>query len=100
MLRCHGCGCGRKYFASSRRLGFLAGTLLFGVKANGACLPFRRDDGMSKVPGQWRPEPGDVAGNPSVIPRQCCQAICNIVMIRAVKLVRRGTMWAVAPQGP
>src|SRR5882762_1993347 len=63
-------------------------------------MAFRRNDWTPQVARQWRPKPGDVAGNPSVIPRQCCQAICNVVMIGAVKLVRRGTMWAVAPQRP
>src|SRR6267142_3495037 len=63
-------------------------------------LAFRRNDWTPQVARQWRPKPGDVAGNPSVIPRQCCQAICNVVMIGAVKLVRRGIMRAVAPQRP
>src|SRR6266481_7666581 len=63
-------------------------------------MAFRRNDWTPQVARQWRPKPGDVAGNPGVIPRQCCQAICNVVMIGAVKLVRRGTMRAVAPQRP
>jgi len=89
MLRCHGCGCGRKYFASSAPPRFLVGTLLLGVKTIGPDWPYRGDIGTSKVPGQWRPEPGDVAGNPGIILRQRCQAIRNIVVVRAVELVRR-----------
>ena len=100
MLRCHRCGCGRKYFASSRRLGFLVGTLLLGVKANWSWLAFHCCDGTSKVPAQWRPEPGDVAGNPGIILRQRCQAIRNIVVVRAIELVRRRIVWVVAPKRP
>jgi hypothetical protein len=90
----------RKYFARPSRLGFLIGALLLGVKTDRRRLAFRCDDGMSKVPGQWRPEPGDVAGNPGIILRQRCQAIRNIVVVRAVELVRRRIVRVVAPKRP
>src|SRR6266404_1715130 len=51
-------------------------------------------------PRAMEAQAGDVAGNPGIILRQRCQAIRNIVVVRAVELVRRRTMWAVAPQRP
>src|SRR5579859_7942825 len=91
---------GCKYLAGSRRLGFLIGTLLLGVKANWSRLALHCSDGTSKVPRQWRARPGDVAGNPGIILWQRCQGIRDIVVIRAIELVRRGIVWVVASQRP
>ena len=46
-------------------------------------------DRTPEIAGQWRPEPGVIAGNPGIILRQRWQAICKVVMIGAVEFVRR-----------
>ena len=58
------------------------------------------DDRTPQVSWQWRPKPGNVARNAGIVLRQRRQAICDIVMIRAVEFVRRRIARMVAPERP
>ena len=55
---------------------------------------------MSQITLRWRPELRDVEGDTGIVLWQRRQAICEVVMIRAVELVRRRIVRMVAPERP
>ena len=95
-----GCCCRRKYLAGPSSLGFLIGALLLGIKTERRGLAFCYSGRVPKVSGQRRPEFWDIGGNPGIVLWQRRQAVCDIVMVRAVEFVRRRIVRTVAPQCP